>query len=234
MTNEAISVKALEDAVAALLSHVWLGGNENPESTSVSSFMPPADTNIMRAMEELRAAYFARRVGECVESEPHTVDTTGWRDIPHVREVCRSSTVDRLYWQADAGTACDKQPLPPPPGEDGDAPDYAWSTRLDRLVREIDVILHGEDGAAPQAVLCDLVGPIKDLKARCDKLEAAAKTMLAHLVAAVSVIERSEENGNHPSCAYGSDTMYQMAMKDFHKCMDVGRKALSSVVEGGK
>ena len=48
----------LEHAVAVLLSHVWLGGNENPESTSVSSFMPPADTNIMKAMEGLRSAYF--------------------------------------------------------------------------------------------------------------------------------------------------------------------------------
>lgn len=32
-----------------------------------------------------------------------------------------------------------------------------------KLVREIDVIISGEDGAAKQASLCDLVGPIKDL-----------------------------------------------------------------------
>lgn len=66
------------------------------------------------------------------------------------------------------------------------------------------------------------------LQARCDKLEAAALNVLAHLSAAVSVIETSEENGNHPSCAYGSDTMYQMAMEDFHKSMEAGREALTN------
>jgi len=47
-----------------------------------------------------------------------------------------------------------------------------------RLVREIDVIMHGEDGAAKQASLCDLVNPIKiiteqvrNLTARIDALE---------------------------------------------------------------
>lgn len=74
----------------------------------------------------------------------------------------------------------------------------------------------------------------KALQDRCDELEAAAKTMLAHLVAAVSVIERSEESGYDPSCAYGSDTMYQMAMKDFDRCIEAGRKALRSVVDGGE
>lgn len=43
---------------------------------------------------------------------------------------------------------------------------------VDRLVREIDVILHGEEGAAPQASLCDLVGPIRALQARYDKLSS--------------------------------------------------------------
>lgn len=32
-----------------------------------------------------------------------------------------------------------------------------------RLVREIDVIINGEAGAAPQASLCDLVGQIQHL-----------------------------------------------------------------------
>ncbi len=72
------------------------------------------------------------------------------------------------------------------------------------------------------------------LQARCDKLETAALNVLSHLSAAVSVIKRSEETGNHPSCAYGSDTMYRMAMKDFHNSMEVGRKALRSVVDGGE
>lgn len=30
-----------------------------------------------------------------------------------------------------------------------------------RLVRELDVLLNGEDGAAPQASLCDIVGDLK-------------------------------------------------------------------------
>ena len=31
-----------------------------------------------------------------------------------------------------------------------------------RLVRELDVALNGEDGAAQQASLCDIVGQVKD------------------------------------------------------------------------
>ena len=59
-----------------------------------------------------------------------------------------------------------------------------------RLVKEIDNILSGDD-AAQQASLCDLVGPIGDLveahapllekydelKARCDKMEAALEAI---------------------------------------------------------
>lgn len=50
--------------------------------------------------------------------------------------------------------------------------EYVSRNDIDRLVREIDVILHGEDGAAPQASLCDLVGPIRALQARYDKLSS--------------------------------------------------------------
>lgn len=41
-----------------------------------------------------------------------------------------------------------------------------------QLVREIDVILNGEDGAAKQASLCDLMGDIKRHKACLDEYEA--------------------------------------------------------------
>jgi hypothetical protein len=41
-----------------------------------------------------------------------------------------------------------------------------------RLVREIDVILNGEEGAAKQASLCDLVGQIEELKERLERGEA--------------------------------------------------------------
>lgn len=37
-----------------------------------------------------------------------------------------------------------------------------------RLVREIDVIINGEGGAARQASLCDLVGQIKSIKREWD------------------------------------------------------------------
>lgn len=45
------------------------------------------------------------------------------------------------------------------------------SESRDALVRKIDVILHGEDGAAKQASLCDLVGPIRTLRADKARLE---------------------------------------------------------------
>lgn len=38
-------------------------------------------------------------------------------------------------------------------------------TDYKRLVREIDVIINGEDGAAKQASLCDLMGQIRTLAA---------------------------------------------------------------------
>lgn len=40
-----------------------------------------------------------------------------------------------------------------------------------RLAREIDVALNGEDGAAEQASLCDLVGAASKLRARVHELE---------------------------------------------------------------
>ena len=41
-----------------------------------------------------------------------------------------------------------------------------------RLCWEIDVIISGKDGAAKQASLCDLVGPIKHLQAENDKFKS--------------------------------------------------------------
>lgn len=40
----------------------------------------------------------------------------------------------------------------------------------DRLVREIDVILYGEAGAAKQASLCDLIKPIERLKTHAEAM----------------------------------------------------------------
>lgn len=37
---------------------------------------------------------------------------------------------------------------------------------IDRLVRELDVLLNGEEGAAPQAKLCDIVAQVRALMKR--------------------------------------------------------------------
>jgi hypothetical protein len=51
-----------------------------------------------------------------------------------------------------------------------------------RLAREIDVALHGEDGAAKQASLCDLVHPAAKLRAALAKAEQAAAEATARAV----------------------------------------------------
>jgi len=40
------------------------------------------------------------------------------------------------------------------------------------LTRALDVALHGEDGAAKQASLCDLVGPARDLRGKLKEAQA--------------------------------------------------------------
>ena len=45
-----------------------------------------------------------------------------------------------------------------------------------RLVRELDVMLNGEDGAAPQASLCDIVAQVRHMKAVQDGHRRAALT----------------------------------------------------------
>lgn len=46
-----------------------------------------------------------------------------------------------------------------------------------RLVRELDAALHGEDGAAKQASLCDLIKPARDLRQERDELRAQVQRM---------------------------------------------------------
>lgn len=48
-----------------------------------------------------------------------------------------------------------------------------------RLTRELDVAMHGEDGAAKQASMCDLIEPAKNLRTRAEKAEAALGKMRA-------------------------------------------------------
>lgn len=49
-----------------------------------------------------------------------------------------------------------------------------------RLVRELDVAMHGEEGAAKQASLCDLIGPAKEMRGRIAELEAELSEALAY------------------------------------------------------
>jgi len=70
-----------------------------------------------------------------------------------------------------------------------------------RLVREIDVILNGEEGAAEQASLCDLVGQIQTLVARVRKLEEAlelCKVQFGHIM------------NSHMNCEKSTDEKHQM------------------------
>lgn len=39
-----------------------------------------------------------------------------------------------------------------------------------RLTRELDIAMHGEDGAAVQASLCDLIEPAKKMRAEIERL----------------------------------------------------------------
>lgn len=50
-----------------------------------------------------------------------------------------------------------------------------------RLTRELDVAMHGEEGAAPQASLCDLIDPARKLRALNSKLLAALETIAAYV-----------------------------------------------------
>jgi hypothetical protein len=47
-------------------------------------------------------------------------------------------------------------------------------TDKQRLTRELDIALHGEEGAAKQASLCDLIQPARQLRANIDLLERNA------------------------------------------------------------
>lgn len=47
-----------------------------------------------------------------------------------------------------------------------------WGADVKRLTRQIDVEMHGEEGAAKQASLCDLVGPARELRERATAAEA--------------------------------------------------------------
>jgi hypothetical protein len=53
-----------------------------------------------------------------------------------------------------------------------------------RLARAIDVAMHGEEDAAPQASLCDLVGPARDLRLKVASLQAENTNLRARALLA--------------------------------------------------
>lgn len=52
-----------------------------------------------------------------------------------------------------------------------------WGDDVKRLTRMLDVAICGEEGAAKQASLCDLVGPVKEMAERIRALEAENEKM---------------------------------------------------------
>lgn len=65
------------------------------------------------------------------------------------------------------------------------------------LVRQLDVAMHGEQGAAKQATLCDLIGPAQELRERAEAaeklVEALQKRHRRHLILGAAVRERAEK-----------------------------------------
>ena len=50
-----------------------------------------------------------------------------------------------------------------------------WAEDIKRLTRKLDVEMHGEENAAKQASLCDLIGSGKELRDQIDRLQARLK-----------------------------------------------------------
>ncbi|WP_112308999.1 hypothetical protein [Pseudogemmobacter bohemicus] len=63
-----------------------------------------------------------------------------------------------------------------------------------RLAREIDVALHGEEGAAQQASLCDLVHPAREMRERLAALTPQPDAGMESLVRVVMTIRQYSAN----------------------------------------
>ena len=50
-----------------------------------------------------------------------------------------------------------------------------------KLVRDLDVAMHGEEGAAKQASLCDLIGPARKMREQIDDLWWALEHATDHM-----------------------------------------------------
>lgn len=71
-----------------------------------------------------------------------------------------------------------------------------WAEDHKRLVRHVDVIINGEEGAAPQASLCDIVSQIEtdwpELKAERDALRDELQQELAERIKLAKVVNQLE------------------------------------------
>lgn len=71
---------------------------------------------------------------------------------------------------------------------------------VDRLVRELDVLLNGEDGAAPQSTLADIIAQLRKA-APLEKAAVHFPTMLRQMWSGGQVQQWLDENGpfyRHP------------------------------------
>lgn len=66
-----------------------------------------------------------------------------------------------------------------------------------RLARMIDVAMHGEEGAAQQPSLCDLVGPANELRKRAEAAEASAAHLRAENANLRDRVREAEKDADH-------------------------------------
>ncbi len=70
-------------------------------------------------------------------------------------------------------------------------------------------------------------------EAERDALKAALAPVLASLVAAISVLERSAEEGAPANLVVASDKMFRQMIDDYHRAVQTGRDAALSKTQGG-
>ncbi len=115
-----------------------------------------------------------------------------------------------------------------------DAPTLAdYKAVLDdkrRLIRELDVALHGEEGAAEQASLCDLIAPAEKLRAEVTRLERvlekellAGLQMQVQLNSATKVVDNLSRHG----------LLTQIKLDNVNIENDALRAVLEKVLVGG-
>lgn len=103
-----------------------------------------------------------------------------------------------------------------------------------RLVRELDVLLNGEDGAAPQASLCDIVGQVSSIVREEGLPLLSAFSARKYAPERVSVPEQWQDKLTrlHPTIQHGK---WPKSWQDDAKQQELDElRALLSHAEGGK